>query len=388
MGYSDFKSPYGFLKDVESENRGNYKVFIPGKLPPPTDFFSNKKLQRTLYDATTAISKLSGICTQLPNPDMLVVPYMKREAVLSSQIEGTRISLSELLMSSAKNEEESNDVREVVNYILAIRYGLGKIEDGERIDLELIKKMHKLLMRGVRGYDRRPGEFRNIQNWVGPPTSDIQDATFVPPDPGSIENLMADLVEYINNSDALEIPLIKCAMIHYQFETIHPFCDGNGRIGRALITLYLCRSRIIEKPIMYLSGFFNEYKREYNSLLLGANMNSDFLAWTSFFLEAIKVQASEAMLTARKLQNLREQYRDEMQSISLTTNYIKTVDSLFVNPYKNIRTVSKDLGVSYPTAKKIVDKLIDMGILELAESKGRGNIFVAKKILSLIDDRK
>lgn len=385
MDYSDFKKPYGFLKDVESERQGNYKAFIPSKLPPPSDFSSDKELQRTLYDATAAISKLSGICTQLPNPDMLVVPYMNREAVLSSQIEGTRVSLSELLLSSAKNREENIDVREVFNYIVAIRYGLGQVENGKPINLELIKKMHKLLMRGVRGGDKIPGEFRNIQNWVGPLTNDIQDATFVPPDPGSVENLMADLVEYINNSNALEIPLIKCAMIHYQFETIHPFCDGNGRIGRALVTLYLCKTKIIEKPILYLSGFFNEHKREYNSLLLDANMNSNFSSWTNFFLEAIKVQANDAMLTARKLQNLREQYRNEMQSISLTTNYLRTVDKLFGNPYTNIKMVSKDLKVSYPTAKKIVDKLIDMSILEKIEYKGRGNMFVAKRILSLIE---
>jgi len=385
MDYSHFKNSYGSLKEIESKDHGNYKVFIPGNLPPPIDFSSDKELQRTLYDATAAISKLSGICTQLPNPDMLVESYMNREAVLSSQIEGTRVSLSELLLSSAKKSEENSDVREVFNYIVAIRHGLERIRNGGPIDLELIRVMHTLLMRGVRGHDKRPGEFRNVQNWVGSPMSDIQDATFVPPDPESVETLMTDLIDYINDSDYLEIPLIKCAMIHYQFETIHPFCDGNGRIGRALITLYLCKMGIIEKPILYLSGYFNEHKGEYTSLLLAANMNSSFLPWTAFFLKAIKVQASDAMLMARGLLTLREHYKEEMKRNSLTTNYIATVDNLFVNPYTNIRSVSEDLGVSYPTAKTIVDRLVDMGIVELAESKGRGKMFVARKILSLIE---
>ncbi|HLC71695.1 MAG TPA: Fic/DOC family N-terminal domain-containing protein, partial [Candidatus Nanoarchaeia archaeon] len=248
MNPLEFKNAFGSIKEREDKKWGKYFAFTPNALPPEIKF--DKKLALSLSRADATLGKLSGVGLLLPNPNLLIMPYLRKEALLSSRIEGTRISLSELLLSEAKGTEENTpDAFEVINYIHAVKYGLEKIEKNQ-IDLGLIKEMHKILMKGVRGKDKFPGEYRGIQNWIGPRNCSVQEAIFVPPGPEDVTPSMNDLITYLNTDDGMPL-LIKCALIHYQFETIHPFCDGNGRIGRALITLYLCKKKLIIKPLLY-----------------------------------------------------------------------------------------------------------------------------------------
>lgn len=382
MNKEEFEGAFGVVNEREDKRWGKHLAFVPNKLPPKIKY--DQKLALSLSKADSTLGKLSGVGLLLPNPNLLIMPYLRKEALMSSRIEGTRISLSELLLSEAKGIEESvPDALEVINYVHAVEYGLKKIED-KPIDLEVIKGMHKILMKDVRGKDKLPGNYRGIQNWIGPRNSSVQEATFVPPGPEEVSSLMNGLIEYLNTNDGTPL-LIKCALMHYQFETIHPFCDGNGRIGRALITLYLCKKKLIIKPLLYLSGFFEANKREYSSLLLKTNKNGSFEEWIDFFLEAVAVQADDASQRASKIQNLREEYRQKIQNEFQTSSLTKLIDELFLNPYISITNAEKILKVTYPTAKRIIDILMDMGILEPADKRERNKIFIAHEIFRIID---
>jgi len=319
----------------------------------------------------------------LLNPDLLVMPYLRKEAILSSRIEGTRISLSEFLLSEVKGtQEDTPDFFEVVNYTHAINFGLKNIH--EPITLDLIKEMHKILMEGVRGGDKSPGEFRTEQNWIGPEKCKKQDAIFIPPPPDRINELMQNLVDFMNQDDDLPY-LIKCALIHYQFETIHPFRDGNGRIGRLLITWYLCNKKLIKKPLLYISGFFDKNRDGYVDLLLETNQEGRFEEWIKFFLEGIKTQAVDALDRTTKLQELRENYRRGVQGESKDSKTLNLIDRLFMNPYITVNEAKEVLGVTYPTAKRRIDEFMKLGILREFEYALRDRIFVAKDILRIID---
>ncbi len=382
MNVEEFEKGFGTIKEREDSKWGKYLVFLPNKLPPELKF--DKRLALSLSKADATLGKLSGVGLLLPNPNLLILPYLRKEALMSSRIEGTRISLSELLLSEAKGTEENiPDAFEVVNYVHAVKYGLEKIEKTP-IDLELIKEMHKILMKGVRGKDKSPGEYRSIQNWIGPRNCTVQEATFVPPGPEDVDLLMNDLIVYLNSDDGMPL-LIKCALMHYQFETIHPFCDGNGRIGRSLITLYLCKKKLMIKPLLYLSGFFEANKREYASLLLKTNKESSFEEWVEFFLEAVMVQAEDALERAAKIQKLREEYRQKTQNKFQTSTLARLIDELFVNPYITITNAKKLLKVTYPTAKRLIKILIELEILTSVSKQERNKIFVAHEILKIIE---
>ena len=382
MNKEEFEGAFGIVKDRESEKWGRHLVFVPNKLPPKIRF--DQKFALSLSRADATLGKLSGVGLLLPNPNLLIMPYLKKEALMSSRIEGTRISLSELLLSEAKGTEESiPDALEVVNYVHAVRYGLEKIEN-EPINLEIIKEMHKILMKDARGKDKLPGEYRNIQNWIGPRNCTVQEAIFAPPGPEDVASLMNGLIEYLNTADGMPL-LIKCALMHYQFETIHPFCDGNGRIGRSLITLYLCKKKLIIKPLLYLSGFFEANRREYSSLLLRTNKEGNFEEWIDFFLEGITIQAEDALQRASKMQKLREEYRRKVQDKFQTSSLAKLIDELFMNPYIAITKAKKILKVTYPTAKRLIETLMDLEILVPADDRERNKIFVAHEIFRIID---
>lgn len=380
MNSQEFENAFGVTKEREDPKWGNHLVFIPNKLPPEIRF--NMQLALSISRADAKLGKLSGVGLLLPNPNLLIMPYLKKEALMSSRIEGTRISLSELLLSEAKGTEENiPDAFEVVNYVHAVRYGLDKIEKNP-IDLELIKEMHKILMRGVRGKEKSPGEYRNVQNWIGPRNCTVQEATFVPPGPEDVTQLMSDLLSYLNSDDGMPL-LIKCALMHYQFETIHPFCDGNGRIGRALITLYLCKKKLMIRPLLYLSGFFEANKREYASLLLKTNKEGSFEEWLDFFLEAITVQAEDALQRATKIQELREEYRKITQDKFQTSALARLIDKLFVNPYITITNAERLLKVTYPTAKRLIEILVKLEILKLTSKQERNKMYIAHEILRI-----
>ncbi|PJA69681.1 cell filamentation protein Fic [Candidatus Pacearchaeota archaeon CG_4_9_14_3_um_filter_35_19] len=381
METSEFKGAFGKLVKKETEEHGEYLSFIPEKLPPNFDY--TPQLVLSLSKADSTLSKLSGAGLLLPNPDLLVIPYLKKEALSSSRIEGTRISLSDYFLTEAKGiEKEDIEATEVGNYLKSMNYALKKIEK-EPINTELIKEMHKLLMKGVRGNELLPGNFRPVQNWIGPKNTKIQDVTFVPPPQEEVEKLVNGLIEYLNKYD--EVPLlIKCALMHYQFETIHPFCDGNGRIGRSLITLYLCKKNKISKPLLYASDYFEKHRREYYETLLNANKTGKFEEWIKFFLEAIKVQSEDALERTIKIQKLSEKYQEKTKNHKQAINLLSLVDLLFMNPFIRINQVAKKLNITYPTAKKAVQNLIKLNILKPTSEKERNKLFVAHEILDVV----
>jgi len=381
MNSDDFASAYGRIEVVRDRNE-TYPTFIPNNLPPKINY--DESLALSLARASAKLAKLSGAALFLPNPDLLIAPYLHKEAILSSQIEGTRISLSDFLLSEAKGEERDvPDALEVANHVEAVKYGLKYIVD-KPITLELIKEMHRILMRGVRGGDKSPGDFRNIQNWIGPPGSKKEEAAFIPPYPEKIESLTESLLDYLNRED--EMPnLIKIALIHYQFETIHPFRDGNGRIGRALITLYLCKNRLMIKPLLYISGYLDENRDVYSGLLLKTNKEGAFEPWIKFFLEAIETQANDSLQRATKLLELKEVYRKRTQTNYKNPRITELIDHLFTNPYITVTQAQKTMAATYPTARKAVDALIKDGILKEMQGTQKPKIYVAEEIRKTID---
>jgi len=378
-----FINAFGNLKTIKSKKWGEYKVFIPKDLPPEIEF--NKRLVLALSNADSTLSKLSGAALLLPNPDLLITPYLKKEALSSSRIEGTQISLSNYFLAEARGEEENDpDASEVSNYIKSVNWALEEIKT-KQITLDLIKNMHRILMNQVRGEDKLPGKYRPIQNWIGLPNSNPNNAIFVPPPPEDVERLLSNMLDYLNSYDELPI-LIKCALMHYHFETIHPFCDGNGRIGRALITLYLCKKKKISKPILYLSGFFEKYKGQYNSYLAETNQRGNFENWLLFFLEGIRIQSEEALTKSIEIQKLKEKYRGYLQKKSNIVQILEVVDKLFINPYVQINNITKILNCSYPKAKRIVELLIEHNILKEQGKAERNKTYIAHEILDLIND--
>ena len=263
-----------------------YEAFIPNVLPPELPL--TWPLVRAMSDADRAVSELAGVARNLPNPHLLINPFLRREAVLSSRIEGTQASLSDLFVfeASERSEAPQSDVEEVVNYIHALEYGLYVIRQGRRISLALLKEMHELLLKGVRGQDKSPGQFRTKQNWIAEGSRRLENARFVPPPVPQMYDALDALERYIQSPSDLP-PLIRLALVHYQFETIHPFEDGNGRIGRLLITLLLCAEGLLPEPLLYLSAYFERHRDEYVDRLLGVSQSNEWEDWITFFLTGI-----------------------------------------------------------------------------------------------------
>lgn len=276
---------------------GGYCAFIPNPLPPPLKY--DKKLIHLLSDADRQIGELAGTGRLLPNPYFLIRPYIRQEAVSSSRIEGTQTSLSDLFYfeASGQKEPKPSDVLEVKNYVRAMEYGLERVKTLP-VSVRLIREIHNILMEGVRGEHRTPGELRTSQNWIGPPGCTLNDATYVPPPAEEMRTAFSDLEKYIH-SNPEEPPLVQCALIHYQFEAIHPFLDGNGRIGRLLISFFLCERGYLPQALLYLSSFFEKHRDEYYSRLLAVCQKTDWRAWLEFFLRGIAVQAQDAISKAK-----------------------------------------------------------------------------------------
>jgi len=378
-----YKDAFGKIEAVKDETGKEYKVFIPNPLPPKIDF--DEELVLILSKAEEKLGKLSGVGLSLPSPNLLIIPYLRKEAIMSTRIEGTRISLQEVLLSETKEgEEKTPDAKEVINYINTVNYALKHVEDNQ-IDLNLIKKMHKILMGGVRGDEKSPGKFRDVQNWIGSEFSNVSDAIFVPPNPKAVPKLMDDLIDYLNTEHNIPV-LVRCALMHYQFETIHPFCDGNGRIGRSLISVYLCKKKKIIKPLLYISEFFEKYRLNYNELLLKTGQTGKFEEWIKFFLKAIEVQSEDALLRAHKLLLLRESYRKQIQNETQTSEILNIIDYLFSNPFVTVSKAGKVSAVTYPTAKRYIDKLIKYGILKETKHLQRERTYVAHEIYEIIKE--
>jgi len=312
-----------------------------------------------LSEADSAVSELSGIGQLLPNPHLFTRPYIKQESVLSSRIEGTMASLSDLYLSEISDKKPKGymKIKEVKNHVIATERAL-KIIRKKKLSLTLIKEIHRILLRGVRGEDMLPGEFRKLQNWIGKEKykDDITKAIFVPPTWKVLPSLLKNFEEHLQNPSK-EVPILtQCALMHYQFETIHPFFDGNGRIGRLLIILYLIRHKKLSQPLLYLSSYLEEHQDEYYAKLNKVRETSNYLVWVKFFLKAVKVQAKETNRSVQKIIKLQKRYETLLRKSKSNVHTIRLLRLLFLNPYVTTNDVAKHLKVTFPTAQSTIKK--------------------------------
>lgn len=302
----------------------------------------------------------------MPHPDLFVYMYVRKEAVLSSQIEGTQSSLHDLLRAEAElfHRALADDVDEVVNYVAAMKHGLERLAELP-VSVRLIREIHERLLRGVRGGRMNPGELRRIQNWIGPQGCTMRDATFVPPPPQTVSDLLTDLEKYLHSESDLPI-LIRIGLAHAQFETIHPFLDGNGRVGRLLITFLLTEREVLREPVLYLSHHFKRHRQRYYDLLQAVRDEGDWESWLVFFLEGVEQVSSEAVETAGRILQMREEHRDAITSCfgSAAGNGLKILESLYRRPIVSVSQVQDLLESSYPTANALVGRLVELEILE------------------------
>ena len=343
-----------------------YRAFIPAPLPPVPALQLAGELQDLLSQADRALGRLDGSVITLPNPDLFVFMYVRKEAVLSSQIEGTQSSLQDLLAAEADlfgDTARPRDVDEVVNYVAAMNHGLARLAELP-VSVRLIREIHHQLMRGVRGGRLEPGELRRTQNWIGPGGCTLMNATFVPPPHHLVPDCLSDLERFLHNQDALPV-LVKIGLAHAQFETIHPFLDGNGRVGRLLITFLLTERGVLHKPVLYLSHYFKRHRQSYYDHLQQVRDNGDWEDWLSFFLRGVIEVAAEAADTARKVLALREQHRADITSTlgrSAGSGH-KVLESLFDHPIVAVKNVVSLTGTTYAAANTLVGRLVELGIL-------------------------
>lgn len=362
----------------------NYDYFLPDTLPPDYEIKDDEFIY-LVVEANQSVGKLAGLGYIIPNPDFLVIPYTRLEAVASSKIEGTQTSLSELFYFEASSNKPivSHDLQEVRNYLDALWYGLDRIKSLP-LSMRLIKELHKRLMKDVRGgiSHMTPGEFRRTQNWIGPAGTTLNSATYVPPHHDELITILGNWELYLHKP--IQLTIVQCAIQHYQFEAIHPFLDGNGRVGRLLISLFLIEKGILPQPLLYLSAFFEQHRDEYYSRLLAVSQKGDWDGWIKFFLRAVITQSKHAIESARLLIDKREAYRILLQEDKKMRTYIGLVDFIFVKPYFNVQQAAEVLNISYNTASKGVNLFEKMGLIEEITGLSRNRIYVAKELLSLL----
>lgn len=352
-----------------------YSAFVPKPLPPQPPIQTDNELLQLLSVADLAVGRLDGIAQNVPDPDLFVAMYVNREAVLSSQIEGTQSTLEDLLAVGLDADTRSipADVDEVVNYVAAMNYGLERLGTLP-LSLRLITEIHERLLNGVRGAQRTPGEFRRTQNWIGPPGAPIAAATFVPPPVPDMVRALHDFELFLNAPSAYPL-LIEVGLVHAQFETIHPFLDGNGRVGRLLITFLLVHERALHRPLLYLSYYFKLHRAEYYDRLMAIRLNGDWEGWLKFFLRGVAQTASEASSTAQEIFDLREHHRRLVLDRKLASNGLDLLALLYRRPLVTVSLVADELKISYQTANVLVRRLEGLGLLQETTGAKRGRVF-------------
>ena len=361
-----------------------YWAFLPAAIPPKLDF--SPALVSTLSTADRALGELKGLGGTLLNPNLLIRPLTHREAVLSSRIEGTRASLDDLFAYEASQLsflEPGSDVREVHNYVRALEYGLERINTLP-VSLRLICEVHAKLMEGVRGDIWTPGEFRRTQNWIGPAGSTLETASYVPPPADEMRTALRALEDFIHASSDLP-PLIRLGLIHYQFEALHPFLDGNGRVGRLLIALLLSAWELLPQPLLYLSAYFESNRVAYYDLLLAVSQCGAWEEWLVYFLEGIRQQSQDAVNKVGRLLSLRIEYQAQIQSRRAPSRLLKVVELFFAQPLLTTRQVETELGISFTGAQRLIDQLIQFGMLREITGGKRNRIYRADQILAILE---
>jgi Fic family protein len=361
---------------------GGY-AFVPNPLPQKLGL-APETIAR-LTEASRSLGLLQGVSQSLPNPKLLVRPFLRREAEVSSRIEGTYATQEELLLFEIDHSSapEKPDVREVWNYMAALEQGLKLLKELP-VCLRMIRTLHETLMRGVRGFEKHPGEFRTRQNWIGHHGQSITDARYVPPSANELQNCLNDF-ELSLHVHGDHLFLVRLALIHYQFEAMHPFLDGNGRIGRLLLPILLAEKNILSQPLLHLSEFFEKHRNEYYDGLLHVSQKGSWQEWIQFFLRGIAEQSEEAARQTKQLIDLREEYREKVQTISSSALILKLVDALFMTPAIDIPSMAKKLRVTYPTAQVYVSELVKAGMLAEGTGKKRNRVFFASRILAIVN---
>ena len=356
-------------------------AFVPDPLPPELPM--SPSLVSMLDRASRAVGILVGIGETSPNPHLLIQPFLRREAVLSSRIEGTQASLSDVFAYEAKGETRTGgDVAEVVNYVRALRLGIDRL-GSLPISLRLINEVHERLMQGVRGENKRPGTLRDVQVWIGRPGSSIRDACFVPPPPDRLRDLLYDWERFVNEPSDMP-PLVRCALMHYQIETIHPYPDGNGRIGRLLITLFLSATAVLPIPLLYMSGYFERDRQRYYDGLLDVSITGDWEPWLLYFLEGVYREAEDALERLRRVRNLQDEWRELLHSRKQSASSLRLLEDLLAHPMTTVRRASALLDMSDPGARRVLDRLIDAGIVTRRDNTWP-HLYVAQRLLDEIE---
>lgn len=359
-----------------------YRSFVPSPLPPTRPVEMTEDILYLLLKANSKLAVLESLATRIPNIHLFVSMYVRKEALMSSQIEGTQATLEDVFDPSM-DINANRDVADVVNYVKATEYAIDRLRTLPLCN-RLLRETHAILMEGVRGQERSPGEFRRSQNWIGAPGSTIKDARHVPPSPEDMLEAMSDLEKYINEEDARDI-LIRAALIHYQFETIHPFLDGNGRIGRLLVTLYLMDRKVLSAPALYISYFLKKNRVEYYDRLNEVRKSGNYEQWVEFFLRALLESSEDAISTIDELVALHERNVSIVSKMGRSSEKAMAVfDYLEVNPIIDIRKTSEALGMSFNTVSSAVRLLSDAGILFQTAEKGRNRTFAYKAYLDIL----
>ena len=359
-----------------------YQSFKPNPLPPIPEIEMEEEIVRRLIDANKQLVKLDTASQLIPNADLFISMYVRKEALISSQIEGTQCTLDDVL--DPEVETNTNlDVSDVINYVKATQYALKRLEKLP-ICCRLIREVHEVLMEGVRGQDKTPGEFRSSQNWIGPANCSLKDARYIPPNVEDMQNAMSDLEKFINENIDYD-PLIRVALIHYQFETIHPFLDGNGRIGRLLILLYLMEQGLLVKPVIYISYFLKKNQIEYYDRISEVRRSGNFEQWIRFFLDAVSKAASDSLEAIRQLSALHDRNIEKLPKTARSKDNLRAVfDYIEQYPIIDIKKTAKELEVSYNTVATAVKKLVEIGILQKTTNAARNRVFAYEEQLKIL----
>jgi Fic family protein len=361
---------------------GSYAAFVPAPLAPTLKW--TPRLIRVLSDADRLIGRLAGEGGRLPNPHVLMRPFVRREAVLSSRIEGTQATLGELLAAEAGAivDRSPEDLREVGNYVAALEHGIARLKDIP-LCVRLIRELHEKLMEGVRGQHAAPGLFRTTQNWIGKPGSTLATATYIPPPPSEVEPSLAAWEGFLHKSELP--PLVTIGLAHYQFEAIHPFLDGNGRVGRLLITLFLIERKILPTPLLYLSAFFEATRREYYGGLRAVSRSGAWQDWLEYFLQGIARMSEDALSRTTRINNIVMEWRSKLAAESTSTP-LRVAELLSANPFITAKGAATQLKLAFTTAQRAIERLERNGILQQVSDAKRDRVYCARALLDILEE--
>jgi len=363
-------------------SQGAYSAFVPAPLPPALEW--TPRLVRVLSEADRLIGRLAGEGGRLPNPHVLMRLFVRREAVLSSKIEGTQATLGELLADEAGAvvQRSPDDLREVGNYVVALEHGISLLRELP-LCVRLIRELHEKLMMEVRGSNAAPGSFRTTQNWIGRPGSTLATATYVPPPPGEVEPCLAAWEKFLHESQLP--PLVTIALAHYQFEAIHPFLDGNGRVGRLLITLFLIEKKILPTPLLYLSAFFEASRADYYGSLRAVSERGAWLEWLEYFLQGIARMSEDALSRATRINDILAQWRNSLAGESTQTP-LRVLELLSANPFITTTGVARELKLAFTTVQRAIERLERNGIVQQTSEAKRDRVYCAQALLDILEE--